>query len=239
MAEEEHERDNSLYCLLSPLEDSGEPHTIYEDYLHSLSNMTLQKLRKEPEHHNKEAESIQKQMQELAYVNYTSFIDTSECLQCVHREFSLMNQRVTQVLDVLPNLTASCERFCKEAVLISSRRAVAQQTLDYHTQLLDLLEVPELMDTCVRSEFYDEALKLRLFTQTLLKKHSHVPIVVNLAKHIDEATQVMLFQLQKKLQSNVQLPTCLQIIGYLCQLSSFTGTELQIQCVLSFVHFSF
>ena len=40
----------------------------------------------------------------------------------------------------------------------------------YYT-MLELLEVPQLMDTCVRNELYDEALSLLGFSSTLERRH--------------------------------------------------------------------
>ncbi len=39
------------------------------------------------------------------------------------------------------------------------------------TQLLDLLEIPHLMDTCVRNGLNDEALDLSDYISTLVKRH--------------------------------------------------------------------
>jgi len=78
----------------------------------------------------------------------------------------------------LPSLNQSCEQFCKRAgTEIMQRRALNHLVLEHHSELLDLLEIPELMDTYVRGEFYDEALQLESFTQTLKKKHPDITII--------------------------------------------------------------
>jgi hypothetical protein len=99
-------------------------------------------------------------------------------------------QQLKILLQDLPNLTKSCEQFCKSAVDITSKRSITQKTLDQHAKLMDLLEIPELMDTFVRSEFYDEALQLDSFTQNLKVRFPDIKIIQsivgirNLVRHL-------------------------------------------------------
>jgi hypothetical protein len=63
--------------------------------------------------------------------------------------------RLNQVEAQLPALVESCNKFCKEAKLIAKRRAVEKKLLDQHGTILELLEIPQWMDTTVRNGFYE------------------------------------------------------------------------------------
>jgi len=48
---------------------------------------------------------------------------------------------------------------------------------DMNIFLLQVLELPQLMDSCIRSGNYEEALELAAYVRRLRKKHGHIPLI--------------------------------------------------------------
>lgn len=77
-----------------------------------------------------------------------------------------------------PNVLLTVARnFVKEAEEISSNRRMNTLTLNRHTEILEILEIPQLMDTCVRNSYYEEALELAAYVRRLERKYSSIPVI--------------------------------------------------------------
>ncbi|KAF8035969.1 hypothetical protein BT93_C1864 [Corymbia citriodora subsp. variegata] len=83
--------------------------------------------------------------------------------------------------------------------------------------------------SCVRNGNYDEALDLEAFVCKLSTMHPKLPVIQSLATEVKQTTQSLLSQLLLKLKSNIQLPECLRIIGYLRRIGVFSEYEMRLQ----------
>eukprot|EP00850_Spirogloea_muscicola_P000291 SM000001S04693 [mRNA] locus=s1:1686160:1693987:+ [translate_table: standard] len=214
----------------SGAEAGGSPQDELQDaYLSELLSYSLEHLSKEPELLRTEAERIQRQMQEVAIGHYRAFIAAAEAVQSIRKEIAKVDLHLESLIQEVPKLTNGCNQFMEDAQNIVEKRRLNRTTLATQPTLLDLLEIPQLMDTCVRNGNYDEALDLEAFVSKLATMHAKLPVIQALAEEVRQITQSMLSQLLQRLRSSIQLPECLRVIGYLRRLAVFTEHEMRLQ----------
>lgn len=216
--------DSSPMATLLPLASVSQ-----QPYVSELLSFTLDRLHKEPELLRVDAERIRRQMQEVAVNNYRAFISAADALLAIREEVSSVDKHLESLINEIPKLTSGCTEFIESAEQILEERKMNQTLLANHSTLLDLLEIPQLMDTCVRNGNYDEALDLEAFVCKLSTMHPKLPVIQALAAEVRQTTQSLLHQLLQKLRSNILLPDCLRIIGYLRRIGVFSEFEMRLQ----------
>jgi hypothetical protein len=136
-----------------------------------IGNMGLASLVHEPIRLNNEAERCNEELEALVMQNYRVFVENLTCSV----ELRVEDQKLTKVShdleELLTQLSQKCSTFCDRVNMQVSMHKRNRKTLGHHMQLVELLEVPQLVDACTRNGFYDEALELANFVNGLERRH--------------------------------------------------------------------
>jgi len=198
-------------------------------YLQELGNLGADRLTVEPDRVREELSAVQMSTQELAFSNYKTFIQTSDCSRQIYNEFSNTEKHLENLVDKMPGFLEKCEEFKQTANEISTHRKLTSLTLSKHTTLLEILELPQLMDTVVRNQHYDEALELHAYVTKLSKKQPEVKILTDISRNVTNSVKLMLQQLLAQLRAPIQLPQCLKVVSYLRRMDIFDEAELRLK----------
>lgn len=199
------------------------------DYLYKLGSYKVDQIKKDQIRLTEDHKSIVEHTQDLAITNYKTFIQTSECSREIYNEFLATEKRLDGLIDTLPDFNKKCEEFVKTSTEINAARRLNTLALKKNAQLLEILELPQLMNSCIREEQYEEALELAAYVQRMAAKHGHIAIVQHILTSIEGSWYTMLSQLLDQLRSDLQLPKCLQVVGYLRRMQAFSNAELKLK----------
>jgi len=198
-----------------------------EQYFSELLGYSLDRLSKEPELLAADIESLKRSAADAAVTQYSSFIEAAHCAEQLQTQLNNAAAGIDALLEDLPNLAAIGEKFRADAAEINARRSGNRQLQTSHLTILELLEVPQLMETCIRAGNFDEALDLRSFASKVSLLHSGLPVVARLTAEAEHAALSMRDALLTRLSGPVQLPDCLRIVGYLRRLALFDEYTLR------------
>lgn len=89
----------------------------------------------------------------------------------------------------IPGLASSCEAFSSRSSAVLEQYSQNKALAGSQSALLEVLEVPALMDTCVRNGIYDEALDLQAFVHRMGLLHPDIPAVRMLMQQVSTASR--------------------------------------------------
>ena len=133
--------------------------------------MGLQSLVNEPSRLTAAAVAANEELEALVMDNYRVFIENLTCSVELRVEDARLNKVFSNLGGNLEELSGQCASFREKVSSFIGSHQRNRKTLQHHTQLVELLEVPQLVDACARNGFHDESLELANFVNGLEKKH--------------------------------------------------------------------
>jgi len=121
-------------------------------------------------------------------------------------------------------------RFQQRSTEISEQRKRTSLVLSKHTKVLEVLELPQLLETCVRNSHYEEALGIQQLATKLRKPpRASIPLISNVLHEIETSSKWMLSQLLGKLRGHITLPECLRVVGFIRRMAVYSEAELRLK----------
>lgn len=165
-------------------------------------------------------EAAEEQLRSLCATHAGTFVAVERRGVALSAALADLQDRINEVEPNVANVQQVLEDGNALAEL-SEKHRVRRRTLLQHSSLLELLELPSLMDACVRSNLYEEALSIASFANTLERRHTEKNIVViRVIKQIRSRQSDLRRHLLFRLKQNVTMPQCLEVVTALRRLNS-------------------
>ncbi|KAI7857078.1 Dor1-like family-domain-containing protein [Circinella umbellata] len=199
------------------------------DYLTRLTSLPLDELLREPEELRVEQEKMRQDAQQLAFNDYPAFIHANTCRQQVDSTLDDLQDHLNEFLTSVPDLQEASQVFSTKAQTIADERSKITRVLEHQNVLVDLLEIPQLMETCVWNGYYSEAMDLASHVRLLLVRYP-LPIVCSIQQQVQASADLMLVQLIAHLRQPIKLAAAMNVIGHLRRMDVFES-EMELRMV--------
>ncbi|CAE7338581.1 COG8 [Symbiodinium natans] len=204
---------------------------VARSYFPHLTSSTYEALAREPDTLRLEKDRCEREMEQLAVQNYSAFIGSAEVTRGVRQELSSIHTELQEMAELLEPTQETISRLKDTASGLGARRAALRNVLAQHGALLELLELPQLLDACVRNQMYEESLELLAFCNSLLQAHEARGEDINVLTHIKDQVAVQKTNLRDslaaQLKTDIHLPACVRIVGFLRRVQRHSEEELR------------
>ena len=206
------------------------------DYLDKLVTLPLDDLLREPTLVSDEGATVESDLTQLCFKEYSTFVSVHKASSAIGTAFDDFSSSLAGLVDALPALETGCQSFAADIQVTQKARARATIVLEYRDKLQDVLEIPHLMETCVRNGYYQEAMELAAHAKRTSHQMMGFPIIQDVAREVETVLQLMVTQLLALLREPVKLPALVKAVGYLRRLGGIDEKELGAIFLMSRLH---
>ncbi len=199
-------------------------------------------------------EAAEEELQSLCASHAATFVSVERRGRALEESLEELLAKVQSVESIVTTTQESLEQEEEEGpgrvrenslAALSEKHRVRRRTLLQHSSLLELLELPSLMDACVRSNMYEEALSIAAFSNTLERRHTEKnPVVLKVIAQVRSRQSDLRRYLLHSLKKHVTMPECLEIVTALRRLNSIdlerlrSGDKANVERVFSAMELS-
>eukprot|EP00397_Hematodinium_sp_SG-2012_P014744 GEMP01015001.1.p1 GENE.GEMP01015001.1~~GEMP01015001.1.p1 ORF type:complete len:562 (-),score=96.56 GEMP01015001.1:1067-2752(-) len=207
-------------------------------YIPRLTSCTYNALTKEAKNLSLEAGSCSHQMMDLASTHYGSFLKNAHMLTDVRtKQLIAIDEQLSQMQTLLDPLEEKLEAF-KEATVELQAEKQSFRNVSHQIDLIqELLEIPQLLDAAIRNQMWDETLDLLAFCYHTFKGYdekadaSEIPLMERLKQEVSVQRKHLETTLFQQLTKEVNLPTCVRLMGYMRRLTNPSFSEEELSAI--------
>ena len=161
-------------------------------------------------------EAAEDHLQSLCASHASTFVAVDQRTKAIQANLQLLQEQLANLpIDEAQLALQDDEKLAN----LSERHRLRRRTLLQHSSLLELVELPNLMDACVRSQLYEDALSIAAFGNTLERRHQNA-VIGKIVAQLRARQQDLRRHLLQRLQVSVTMPQCLEVVTSLRRLNS-------------------
>ena len=206
-------------------------------YISQLTSLPLSTLLTEPSRLTTESELLATDLTQLCHNQHSTFLSLYSASNAVNSSLDSLTSSLDSMLsEWIPSLESEARLFTERTREIQEDRRKANVVLENQEKLLDLLELPHLIATCVHQNngYYAEALDLAdHFEKNLLPSLPETaPLLQSVHASVLGSMQTLLHQLVGQLRGQAKLPVLFKTVNLLRRMGALTEEQLAV----AFVH---
>ena len=140
-------------------------------YVEQLGGYDLDQLSKEPVRLSIERRKIESNIEQSTLDNYRVHVDSYRAVCATAGACHTMQERMTHVEHTIRDIQQQQQPVLAAATTIAHTYQRYRQTLRQHSQLVEILDIPQLMARCVRVHAVEESLELASFVIKMERLH--------------------------------------------------------------------
>ncbi|KDR85507.1 hypothetical protein GALMADRAFT_365505 [Galerina marginata CBS 339.88] len=199
-----------------------------QSYLSNLTTFGLPELLAEPTILQTQSHHLTSSLTSLTHTSYPTFLSLHRTTNALTTSLTSLSSSLDDLLNSsLPALEESAMGWKVRTDTVLKERSKARVVLEQHEKIRDLLDIPLLIDTCVRNGYFAEALSLVSHAEALAANASasnrHPPLILSsvLSEVHHSIMQMLLSLLTTLYEPNRKLPALWKAVNFLRKMDAF------------------
>ncbi|KAH3767813.1 conserved oligomeric Golgi complex subunit 8 [Pelomyxa schiedti] len=201
----------------------------YARYIsHAVSTFSLDRMGSELELMHENLQRNKAASQALARDNYRSFVRTSECIAGMQTRLDHMtSHQLVHMSETITNLSTHFHKFLEDGKQFLAKSRNSSTILNNLQSVIEILEIPQLMDACIRNQAYEEALVLSQHARKQLNQNPSIKLLQLIASETSQLEVVLQQYIEQSLCTPLQLPSVAKSVLLLKKMDVYSPQELR------------